>query len=218
MSLFVLYFGTDRDYAGRVAHHTVAFGPRYQGLLRDIFGGARDACPTTSACTCTRPRSPTRRWRRPAAASFYVLSPVPHLGHASLDWDKIAGATATASWPRSSRSCPTSAATWWCAAASPRRLPVRARAYLGSAFSCAPRLGQSAYFRPHNRDPRIPGLYLVGAGTHPGAGVPGVVNSARRPSGSSPTTSRPTSRPTWPATAVARGRAPDAPRADGVPA
>jgi phytoene desaturase len=52
-------------------------------------------------------------------------------------------------------------------------------AFQGSAFSCAPKLTQSAWFRPHNRDPHIPGLYLVGAGTHPGAGVPGVVNSAK---------------------------------------
>ena len=51
--------------------------------------------------------------------------------------------------------------------------------YLGSAFSCAPRLTQSAWFRPHNRDDRIPGMYVVGAGTHPGAGVPGVMNSAK---------------------------------------
>jgi len=51
--------------------------------------------------------------------------------------------------------------------------------HFGSAFSCAPKLTQSAWFRPHNRDPRVPGLYLVGAGTHPGAGVPGVVNSAK---------------------------------------
>jgi hypothetical protein len=50
---------------------------------------------------------------------------------------------------------------------------------MGSAFSLAPRLGQSAYFRPHNRDPEIPGLYIVGAGTHPGAGVPGVINSGK---------------------------------------
>ena len=53
------------------------------------------------------------------------------------------------------------------------------RAYHGSAFSLAPELTQSAWFRPHNRDPHIPGLYLVGAGTHPGAGVPGVISSAR---------------------------------------
>jgi phytoene desaturase len=56
-------------------------------------------------------------------------------------------------------------------------------AYQGSAFSVAPKLTQSAYFRPHNRDDRIPGLYLVGAGTHPGAGLPGVINSAKATAG-----------------------------------
>ncbi len=62
---------------------------------------------------------------------------------------------------------------------TPRDFETTLNAYHGSAFSCAPRLTQSAWFRPHNRDDRIPGLYLVGAGTHPGAGVPGVVNSAK---------------------------------------
>jgi phytoene desaturase len=62
---------------------------------------------------------------------------------------------------------------------TPAHFQGELRSYLGSAFSCAPRLTQSAWFRPHNRDPRIPGLYLVGAGTHPCAGVPGVVNSAK---------------------------------------
>jgi phytoene desaturase len=52
-------------------------------------------------------------------------------------------------------------------------------AFAGSAFSVAPTLLQSAWFRPHNRDEEIPGLYLVGAGTHPGAGLPGVVSSAK---------------------------------------
>ena len=52
-------------------------------------------------------------------------------------------------------------------------------AFHGSAFSIAPTLTQSAYFRPHNQDPKIPGLYIVGAGTHPGAGLPGVINSAK---------------------------------------
>ena len=63
-------------------------------------------------------------------------------------------------------------------ALTPRGFETDLRSYLGSAFSCAPVLTQSAWFRPHNRDPRIPHLYVVGAGTHPGAGVPGVVNSA----------------------------------------
>ena len=62
---------------------------------------------------------------------------------------------------------------------TPKQFRAELNAHLGSAFSVAPLLTQSAYFRPHNRDALIPGLYLVGAGTHPGAGVPGVVNSAK---------------------------------------
>ena len=93
------------------------------------------------------------------------------------------------------------------------------RSYHGSAFSCAPRLTQSAYFRPHNRDPHIPGLYLVGAGTHPGAGVPGVINSAKATARviaedfAADLATDLSRDPT-----LARSRAPDAPRADGVPA
>ncbi|HEY0192579.1 MAG TPA: FAD-dependent oxidoreductase, partial [Kofleriaceae bacterium] len=62
---------------------------------------------------------------------------------------------------------------------TPRTFRDELRSYQGSAFSCAPKLTQSAYFRPHNRSDQIPNLYLVGAGTHPGAGVPGVINSAK---------------------------------------
>ena len=62
---------------------------------------------------------------------------------------------------------------------TPRDFQSELNAFNGSAFSVAPKLTQSAYFRPHNRDARIPGLYLVGAGTHPGAGLPGVINSAK---------------------------------------
>ena len=87
--------------------------------------------------------------------------------------------------------------TRWC---SPPRLPRELGAYQGSAFSCAPRLTQSAWFRPHNRDPHIPGLYIVGAGTHPGAGVPGVINSAKATAGVIAEDFAAEPRPTRPAT------------------
>ncbi|HTE50136.1 MAG TPA: phytoene desaturase [Kofleriaceae bacterium] len=178
MSLFVLYFGTDRSYSDQVAHHTVVFGPRYEGLLRDIFGGSR--LPDDFSLYLHAPTVTDPSMAPPGCGSFYVLSPVPHLGHAPLDWEKIAG-------PYGDRIL---AALELVLPDLRRHVVVRRhftpvdfrgelRSYLGSAFSCAPRLGQSAFFRPHNRDPRIPGLYLVGAGTHPGAGVPGVVNSAK---------------------------------------
>jgi len=178
MSLFVLYFGTDRDYRDEVAHHTVVFGPRYEGLLRDIFSGSR--LPDDFSLYLHAPTVTDPSMAPPGCGSFYVLSPVPHLGHAPLDWDKLAGPYGDRILAALERLLPDLR----------RHVVVRRhftpvdfrgelRSYLGSAFSCAPRLGQSAYFRPHNRDRSIPGLYLVGAGTHPGAGVPGVINSAK---------------------------------------
>jgi phytoene desaturase len=178
MSLFVLYFGTDRSYRGEVAHHTVLFGPRYQGLLRDIFAGSR--LPDDFSLYLHAPTVTDESMAPPGCGSFYVLSPVPHLGRARLDWDKIAEGYGDRILAALEQVLPDLR----------RHVVVRRHftpvdferelhAYLGSAFSCAPHLSQSAWFRPHNRDPRIPGLYLVGAGTHPGAGVPGVVNSAK---------------------------------------
>jgi phytoene desaturase len=182
MSLFVLYFGTDRPYADDIAHLTVVFGPRYRGLLDDIFRGARlpgDFSLYLHAPTVTDPTL------APAGCGcFYVLSPVPHLGRAPIDWDRVAPAYAESilgaieMWmPDLRRHVVTK--RW----VTPLNFKHDLNSYLGSAFSCAPLLGQSAYFRPHNRDARIPGLYLVGSGTHPGAGVPGVINSAKATAG-----------------------------------
>jgi phytoene desaturase len=156
----------------------VVFGPRYEGLLRDIFGGSR--LPEDFSLYLHAPTVSDPSMAPPGCGSFYVLSPVPHLGRAPLDWDKIAGAYGDRILAALEHVLPDVR----------RHVVVRRhftpvdfqgelRSYLGSAFSCAPHLSQSAYFRPHNRDRKIPGLYLVGAGTHPGAGVPGVVNSAK---------------------------------------
>jgi phytoene desaturase len=178
MSLFVLYFGTDKSYAETIRHHTVVFGPRYRGLLDDIFHG--HALPEDFSLYLHAPHVTDPSLAPPGGGSFYVLSPVPHLGHAPLDWDKLA----------------TSYGDRVLAALEPLLPNVRDHivtrrhftpndfktvlgSHVGSAFSVAPTLTQSAYFRPHNKDKRIPGLYIVGAGTHPGAGVPGVINGAK---------------------------------------
>jgi phytoene desaturase len=176
MSLFVLYFGTDRAYD--VAHHSVVFGPRYRELLADIFHGPR--LPDDFSLYLHAPTVTDPSLAPPGCATFYVLSPVPHLGNAPLDWDEIAPRYGERILCALERHLP----------GLRRHVVVRRHftprdfardlgAYHGSAFSVAPKLSQSAWFRPHNRDARIPGLYLVGAGTHPGAGVPGVVNSAK---------------------------------------
>ena len=178
MSLFVLYFGTDRSYTDQVAHHTVLFGPRYRGLLDDIFHGA--ALPDDFSLYLHAPHVTDPSLAPPGGGAFYVLSPVPHLGHAPLDWPRIADAYGDRILTALEPLLPDVR----------KHVVVRRHttpcdfrddlaAYHGAAFSVAPTLRQSAYFRPHNKDPRIPGLYLVGAGTHPGAGVPGVINGAK---------------------------------------
>lgn len=112
--------------------------------------------------------------------AFYVLCPVPHLGHARLDWDQLAPRYADRILEALERHLPDLrkhlvTRRWF----TPLDFERELSAYHGSAFSVAPTLRQSALFRPANRDRSIPGLYIVGAGTHPGAGVPGVVSSAK---------------------------------------
>ena len=177
MSLFVLYFGTNRRYPN-LAHHTILFASRFRGLLQDIFHCHRlphDFSLYLHAPTITDPGM------APAGGeSFYVLSPVPHLGNAAIDWEAVATPYADAILTSLEQHLPgVREAIVTRRHFTPADFAGRFSAYHGSAFSVAPTLTQSAYFRPHNRDPDIPGLYLVGAGTHPGAGVPGVVNSAK---------------------------------------
>lgn len=178
MSLFVLYFGTDRIYRDKLAHHTVLFGPRYKGLLQDIFYG--HALPDDFSLYLHAPTVSDPSLAPEGCDSFYVLSPVPHLGLAPLDWERIAPQYAQRILTALERVMPDLRQH---VVTQRYRTPLTFRdelnSFQGSAFSCAPKLTQSAWFRPHNRDRHIPGLYIVGAGTHPGAGVPGVVNSAK---------------------------------------
>jgi phytoene desaturase len=177
MSLFVLYFGTNRRYPN-LAHHTILFGPRFQGLLRDIFHGHR--LPEDFSLYLHAPTITDPGMAPPGGESFYVLSPVPHLGNAAIDWESVATGYGDAILASLEPHLPgLRSAIVTRRHCTPADFASRFNAHHGSAFSVAPTLTQSAYFRPHNRDPDIPGLYLVGAGTHPGAGVPGVVNSAK---------------------------------------
>jgi phytoene desaturase len=177
MSLVVVYFGTSRKYPGR-AHHTVLFGPRYREMLREIFHGP--SLPADFSLYLHQPTVTDPGLAPPGGETFYVLAPVPHLGAANVDWaaaaapyaDRILASLETL-LPDLRRHVVVKRV------ATPFDFRDRLNAFQGSAFSLAPRLGQSAYFRPHNRDPRIPGLYIAGAGTHPGAGVPGVINSGK---------------------------------------
>jgi phytoene desaturase len=177
MSLFVMYFGTDRPY-GDLAHHTILFGPRYRELLSDIFEGT--SLPDDFSLYLHAPHVTDPSMAPPGCGSFYVLSPVPHLGNASVDWNDVAQAYGDRLLGALDRLMPGVAQSIVTRRHfTPADFSEQLGAYHGAAFSLAPRLTQSAWFRPHNRDPRIPGLFIVGAGTHPGAGLPGVVNSAK---------------------------------------
>lgn len=177
MSLIVIYFGTRRRYPDR-AHHTILFGPRYREMLREIFHGP--SLPRDFSLYLHQPTVTDPALAPPGGETFYVLAPVPHLGAAAVDWTREAApyadrvlAALEAVLPDLRREIVVKRVL------TPLDFRDRLNAFQGSAFSLAPRLGQSAYFRPHNRDPEIPGLYIVGAGTHPGAGVPGVINSGK---------------------------------------
>lgn len=178
MSLFVLYFATRKVY-DQVAHHTVVFGPRYKGLLDDIFGGP--TLPEDFSLYLHAPAVTDASMAPPGTSTFYVLSPVPHLGKANIDWEKVGPQYADRILESlEARVLPglrQNLATQHFI--TPENFKADLSAYQGSAFSVAPKLTQSAWFRPHNQDPKIPGLYIVGAGTHPGAGLPGVINSAK---------------------------------------
>lgn len=178
MSLFVIYFGTRKRHPG-LAHHTVLFGPRYRGLLEDIF--ERGVLAEDFSLYLHAPTITDASLAPPGGEAFYVLSPVPHLGKAEIDWetegpryrDRIFDYLEQRYIPNLKQDLVTSRIF------TPADFAGVLNAHLGSAFSLEPVLTQSAWFRVHNRDSRIRGLYFVGAGTHPGAGVPGVVASAR---------------------------------------
>jgi phytoene desaturase len=177
MSLFVLYFGTDRTYDD-LAHHTILFGPRYRELLREIFDGPR--LPDDFSLYLHAPTVTDPSLAPPGRGTHYVLAPVPHLGKAAIDWEREGPAYAERILTALEAVMPdlrrhVTVQRWF----TPRDFQSELVAYQGSAFSVAPKLTQSAWFRPHNRDPHVPGLYIAGAGTHPGAGLPGVVNSAK---------------------------------------
>ncbi len=177
MSLAVVYFGTRVRYPG-LAHHTILFGPRYKGLLDDIFHG--HAVPDDFSLYLHAPTVTDPSLAPPGGEAFYVLSPVPHLGNAPVDWAKFGDVYADRILEALEHHLPGLRANVVTRRVfTPADFASELGAFHGSAFSVAPLLTQSAYFRPHNKDARVPGLYVVGAGTHPGAGVPGVINSAK---------------------------------------
>jgi phytoene desaturase len=177
MSLFVWYFGTARQYP-QVPHHTILLGPRYRALLEDIF--ERKVLAPDFSLYLHRPTATDPSLAPPGCDAFYVLSPVPHLG-SGTDWHAqaepyrraLARRLSETMLPNLERHVVSSLLM------TPRDFQDRLHSYRGAAFGLEPVLTQSAWFRPHNRSEEVERLYLVGAGTHPGAGLPGVLSSAR---------------------------------------
>lgn len=177
MSLFVIYFGTDRRYEN-MAHHEIILGNRYRALLDDIFVNRTLA--DDFSLYLHRPTATDPSLAPEGCDSWYVLSPVPHLG-GNIDWktaakpyrDLIIKYLETNYMPELSKHIVTEHYI------DPLHFEGTLNSYLGSAFSVEPTLMQSAYLRPHNLSEDIPNLYFVGAGTHPGAGMPGVVSSGK---------------------------------------
>ena len=181
-SLFVVHFGTEGDWPD-VPHHSILFGPRYKGLLSDIYRGsglADDPSIYLHHPTVTDPAMAP-----PGCSSLYALAPVPHLGRSQFDWEtegpryaeRILEIVEERVMPGLRGRIRTQFHY------TPGDFETDLRSHLGSAFSLEPLLTQSAYFRVHNRDDAIPNLYFTGAGTHPGAGIPGVVGSAKATAG-----------------------------------
>ena len=177
MSSFLLYLGLDRHY-DKLQHHTILIGDRYRGLVNDIFGGrmADDFSIYLHAPTMTDPSMAP-----PGHESVYLLVPVPHLGSDEVDWardgdrfrDRIVNYLEHDFGLTDFSKAITVEHRF-----TPLDFERELGAYLGTGWQIEPTLFQSAYFRPHNRSEDVRGLYIAGAGTHPGAGLPGVLLSA----------------------------------------
>lgn len=182
-SLFVVHFGVRGSFP-HIPHHMILFGPRYKGLLEEIY---RDGVLGEDFSLYLHHPSATDPGMAPEGHStFYALAPVPHMGKGRIDWaaegpklaDRILDTVAARIGIPDLKERIVTRFHY-----APPDFAHDLAAHLGSAFSLEPVLTQSAWFRTHNRDDRVPNLYFVGAGTHPGAGIPGVVASAKATAG-----------------------------------
>jgi phytoene desaturase len=177
MGLFVLFFGSVKSYEN-IAHHTIWMGPRYKELLKDIFD--RHHLAEDFSIYLHRPTRTDSSFAPKNQDSYYALVPVPNL-KGNQKWDEIKESfskkileeldkTIMPGIVKNAREI---------FSMTPKDFKQDYRTPFGSGFSIAPILSQSAWFRTHNQDGRYKNLFYVGAGTHPGAGVPGVINSAK---------------------------------------
>ena len=181
MGLFVWYFGTKGTRAkwADVGHHTILNGPRYQGLVKDIFINGKlsdDMSIYLHRPTVTDPSAAPE-----GGDTFYALSPVPHLGHDDpVNWAEMAETYRAKVQAILEKDLMPGLGAHLSASEvfTPDTFRDRYLSPHGTGFSLEPRILQSAWFRPHNVSEEMDGLYLTGAGTHPGAGLPGVISSA----------------------------------------
>lgn len=177
MGLYVLFFGTDRTYP-EVAHHTIWMGQRYRELLDDIFH--RQLLSDDFSLYVHRPTATDPSFAPDGHDSFYVLAPVPHQG-SGIDWEieepklrqRIIRALDATLLPDLAAHIQAPFAM------TPDEFSAQYLSHQGAGFSIAPLFTQSAWFRFHNQSEGFDNLFLTGAGTHPGAGMPGVISSAK---------------------------------------
>ncbi|MFT5542450.1 MAG: phytoene desaturase [Glaciecola sp.] len=177
MGLFVLYFGTTKQYTD-VVHHTIWLGKRYKDLLDDIFN--KKILADDFSLYVHRPTATDPSMAPEGCDSFYVLAPVPN-NQSGIDWeaqekeytDRIIKALERTIMPELSEHIV------HCFAKTPNNFEEEYSSVDGSGFLVAPSFQQSAWFRYHNKAEGPSNLYLCGAGTHPGAGLPGVLSSAK---------------------------------------
>ena len=177
MSLFVWYFGTKRRFEN-VPHHIILMGPRYHGLIKDIFD--RKVLADDMSLYLHRPSASDPSVAPAGCDAFYVLSPVPNQ-ESGIDWSqqkeiyrkRVAQRLHETVLPGFESEIISQRLM------TPDDFEHGLLSYKGAAFGLEPVLTQSAWFRPHNKSEELENLFLVGAGTHPGAGVPGVISSAR---------------------------------------
>jgi phytoene desaturase len=181
-SLFVVHFGLAGTFPN-IPHHTILFGPRYEGLLKDIYDFG--VLPQDFSIYLHHPSITDPSVAPPGQSAFYALIPVAHRGKLPLDWEQVGPILEKRVLDEVARRLIPDLEDRIVTKFhyTPRDFTNDLNAFNGSAFSLEPILTQSAWFRAHNRDDDIKNLYLVGAGTHPGAGIPGVVGSAKATAG-----------------------------------
>jgi len=177
-SLFVVHFGLEGTWPG-IPHHMILFGPRYHGLLKDIY--EHGVLPQDFSIYLHHPTVTDPGMAPAGKSTFYALVPVAHMGKLPVDWNEVGPVLAKRILDEVGRrlipDIHDRIITQFHYA--PTDFASDLQAHLGSAFSLEPILTQSAWFRGHNRDDKLKNVYLAGAGTHPGAGIPGVVGSAK---------------------------------------